>query len=97
MLMRSCSALSAATYLAGEVLDLLQKCGFVGEWTNASERQLGCDLIDTVHTVGCGVQAALLLTSDNGLYVRWQPAGPDDVEEVFWHVRYKDPEVPQEL
>jgi hypothetical protein len=32
--------------LAGEVLDLLQKCGVVGGWTNASERQLRCDLGD---------------------------------------------------
>jgi hypothetical protein len=55
-------------HLAGEVLDLLQKCG-VGGWTNASQRWLGCDLRDAVRTAGCGVQAAFLLTGEYGLYV----------------------------
>jgi hypothetical protein len=55
-------------HLAGEVLDLLQKCG-VGGWTYTSELRLGCHLGDAVHTAGCGVQAALLLTGENGLYV----------------------------
>jgi hypothetical protein len=55
-------------HLAGEVVDLLQKCG-VGGWTNASERRLGCHLGDAVRTAGCGVQAALLLTGEGGLYV----------------------------
>jgi hypothetical protein len=55
--------------LAREVVDLLQKCGVVGWWTNASERRLGCNLWDAVRTAGCGVQAALLLTGENGLYV----------------------------
>jgi hypothetical protein len=31
-------------HLAGEVLDPLQKCGVVRGWTNATERQLRCDL-----------------------------------------------------
>jgi hypothetical protein len=52
--------------LAGEVLDLLQKCGVFGWWTNASELQLGCDLRDAVRTADCGVQATLLLTGENG-------------------------------
>jgi hypothetical protein len=55
--------------LAGEVLDFLQKCGVVGGWTNDSERRRGCDLRDAVRTAGCGVQAALLLTGETGLYV----------------------------
>jgi hypothetical protein len=56
-------------HLAREVVDLLQKCGVVGGWTNASERRLGCHHGDAVRTAGCGIQAALLLTSENGLYV----------------------------
>jgi hypothetical protein len=48
----------------------MQKCG-VGWWTNASERRLGCHLGDAVLTVDCGVQAALLLTAEDGLYVVW--------------------------
>jgi hypothetical protein len=55
-------------HLAGEVVDLLQNCGVVG-WTNGSERRLGCHLGDAVRTAGCGVQAALLLTGENGLYI----------------------------
>jgi hypothetical protein len=31
--------------LAGEVLDLLQKCGVVGGCTNANKRRLGCDRV----------------------------------------------------
>jgi hypothetical protein len=57
-------------HLAREVLDLLQNCGVVGRWTNDSECRLGCDLGDAVRAVGCGFQAALLLTGENGLYVR---------------------------
>jgi hypothetical protein len=56
-------------HLVGEVLDLLQKCGVVGGWTNASERRLGCHLGGAVRTGGCGVQAALLLTGEYGLHV----------------------------
>jgi hypothetical protein len=54
-------------HLAGEVVDLLQKCG-VGGWTSASERRLGCHLRDAVRTAGCGVQAELLLTGETGLH-----------------------------
>jgi hypothetical protein len=32
-------------HLAGEVPDLLQKCGVVGAWTDASDRRLGCIFI----------------------------------------------------
>jgi hypothetical protein len=53
----------------GEVLDSLQKSGAVGEWTDASERRLGCDVGDAVRTVGCRVQAALGLASEDGLKV----------------------------
>jgi hypothetical protein len=53
-------------HLAGEGVDLLQKCG-VGGWTNGSERRLGCHLGDAVRTAGFGVQAALLLTGENEL------------------------------
>jgi hypothetical protein len=56
-------------HLAEEVVDLLQKCGVVGGLTNVSERRLGCHFGDAVRTAGCGVQAALLLTGENGLYV----------------------------
>jgi hypothetical protein len=55
-------------HLSGEVLDLLQKCD-VREWTNASVRRLGCDFRDAVRKAGYGVQAALLLSGENGLYV----------------------------
>jgi hypothetical protein len=44
-------------HLAGEVLDPLQKCGAVREWTNASEDRLGYDLGAAVRTEGCRVQA----------------------------------------
>jgi hypothetical protein len=84
-------------HLAREVVDLLQKCGVVGGWTNANERRLGCHVGDAVCTAGCGVQAALLLTGENGLYVGGWPVGPHGVQEVFWHVRCKAPEVSQEL
>jgi hypothetical protein len=53
-------------HLAGEVLSFLQKCGVVGGWTNASERQLGCGLGDAVRTAGCGVQFTLMLTGETG-------------------------------
>jgi hypothetical protein len=56
-------------HLAREVVDLLQMCGVVGRWTNASKRRLGCHLGDAVRTACCGVQASLLLTGENGLYV----------------------------
>jgi hypothetical protein len=55
-------------HLAGDFVGLLQKCGVRG-WTNASDRRLGCHLEDAVRTAGCGVQAALLLTGEGGLYV----------------------------
>jgi hypothetical protein len=53
----------------GEALNLLQKCGVFGGWNNASKRRLGCDLGDAVRTAGCGVQVAVMLTDENGLYV----------------------------
>jgi hypothetical protein len=56
-------------HMAVEVLNLLQKSGVVGGWTSASDRRLGCDLGDTVRTVGCGVKPSLVLTDENGLYV----------------------------
>jgi hypothetical protein len=56
-------------HLTGEVLDPLLECGVVGGWHSVSEHQLGCDLGDAVHTASCGVQAALWLTSKEGLYV----------------------------
>jgi hypothetical protein len=56
-------------HLAGEVLDLLQKCSVVGGWTNATKRRLGCDLGDAVRTPDCGVQATLMLTGEIALYV----------------------------
>jgi hypothetical protein len=59
-------------HLAGEVLNLLQKCGFVRGWINARERRLGCDLEDAVRTAACcGVQAALRLAGEDGLIVGW--------------------------
>jgi hypothetical protein len=64
---RSCLALSAATWR--ERSSILQKCGVFGRWINASECRLGCDLKDVVCTTGCGVQATLMLTGENGLYV----------------------------
>jgi hypothetical protein len=42
-----------------------------------------CDLGDAVRTAGCGLQAALVLTSENGLYVGGLPTGPDGAKEVF--------------
>jgi hypothetical protein len=41
---------------AGEFLDSLHEC-VIGRLTDASERQLRCDLGDAIRTVGCGVQA----------------------------------------
>jgi hypothetical protein len=55
-------------HLAGEVLDKLQKCGAVGVWDNISERRLGCGLGDAVRTGIRGVQVALVLAGENGLY-----------------------------
>jgi hypothetical protein len=57
-------------HLAGEVLDLLQKCGVAEGWINPSERRMRCYLEDAVYRADCGVQAALLLNSENGLYFR---------------------------
>jgi hypothetical protein len=54
-------------HLTGEVLDLLQMCGVVVGWTNASEPRLVCHLRDAVRTAGCGVQAALLRTGEKSL------------------------------
>jgi hypothetical protein len=56
-------------HLAGEVLDLLQKCGVVGGWTNASKRRMGFDLRVAVLTACFGFQAALILTVESGQYV----------------------------
>jgi hypothetical protein len=53
---------------AGEFLDPLHECG-VGRLTDASERWLGCDLGDAIRAVGCGVQAALAVPSEDGLYI----------------------------
>jgi hypothetical protein len=52
-------------HLVGEVLDPLQKYGAVEGWTNAHERRLECDLLDDVHTAGCGVEATLGLAGGN--------------------------------
>jgi hypothetical protein len=38
-----------------------------------------------------------MLAGEDGMYVGGLPAGPDGVEEVFWHVGCKAPEVPQKL
>jgi hypothetical protein len=59
----------------------MQKCGVVVGWTNTSDR-----LGDDVRTSVCDVQAALVLTGENGLYVWGYPTAPDGIEEVFWHV-----------
>jgi hypothetical protein len=53
---------------AGEFLDLLHECG-IGRLTKASERRLRCDLGDAIRVVGCGVQAALAVPSEDGLYI----------------------------
>jgi hypothetical protein len=50
---------------AGEFLDLLHECG--GRLTNASERRLRCGLGDAIRVVGCGVQTALAVPSEDGL------------------------------
>jgi hypothetical protein len=57
-------------HLAGQVLVTPQKCGAVGEWNSAHERRLGCGLEVVVRTVGRGVQVALGLAGENGLYGR---------------------------
>jgi hypothetical protein len=54
-------------HLTGEVFDPWLECGAVEGWCNASEQWLGYNLGDTVHTASCGVQAALWLTSEEGL------------------------------
>jgi hypothetical protein len=56
-------------HLVGKVLDLLRKYGVAEGWTNASDRRLGCHIGVAVHTAGCVVLAALMLTRENGLYV----------------------------
>jgi hypothetical protein len=66
---RSCSALSAATWRERSWVSC-RRAVLLGGWTNASERPLGCDLGDAVRTAGCGFQAALVLTGENGLYAR---------------------------
>jgi hypothetical protein len=55
---------AVCSHLLGEVIDFLLEC-----WGDAGERWLDCDLRDGVCTVGCSVQAALFLTSKEGLYV----------------------------
>jgi hypothetical protein len=52
--------------MAGEVLDPLQKCVELGEWSDARERPLGCGLDDAVCTEAHGVQVALGLAGENG-------------------------------
>jgi hypothetical protein len=64
---RSCSALSAATWR--ERSSIPYRSALLSKWTNASEHRLGRDLGDTVRTVGCGIQAALVPTGKNGLSV----------------------------
>jgi hypothetical protein len=55
-------------HLAGEFLDLLHECG-VGRLTDASKCQLRCGLGDAIRVVGCSVQAALAVPSEDGLYI----------------------------
>jgi hypothetical protein len=61
---RSCSAVRAATWRETFRFPAEDRC--CRGWTKASERRLGCDLGDTVRTVGCGVQAALGLAGEDG-------------------------------
>jgi hypothetical protein len=42
-------------HLAREVLDVLQKCVALGEWSDARERRLECGLYVAVCAVGRGV------------------------------------------
>jgi hypothetical protein len=52
-------------HLQGEVLDIFLGCS----WGEASDRRLGCDLRDVVHTAGCSVQASVFLAGEVCLYV----------------------------
>jgi hypothetical protein len=78
-------------HLAGEVLDPLQKCGAVWEWTIARKCQLGYDLKDAVRTAYCHIQAAVGMAGEIGLYV-WRLQAKAGAEEVVvWHVLDKAP------
>ena len=55
--------------MAGEVSDLLPKCGVVRGLTYATECRLDFDLGDTVRTEGCSLEVALVLAGEEALYV----------------------------
>jgi hypothetical protein len=82
---------------AGEVLNLLAECSPVVGCSDAGERRLVCDLGDSVRAESCGLQAAIRLRGEVGLYIGGQPAGPCGVEEVLRHIGCKTPQVSQEL
>jgi hypothetical protein len=58
-------------HLTGEFRDFLLNCSCVEGWSDAGQCRLGCDLGDAVRTAGCGVQAAVFLAGEVGLYVGW--------------------------